>query len=286
MEFGVPEPGTDLLSLDLTLPPGPDPVYFQTPTDRTEQPRDFYIAAPVWIAPEWKGLIYPTKGPQKDFLYHYSRFFNAIELNMTFYRPPTPSMVARWVEQTPENFRFCPKVLQTLSRSKDLNVSAGQIEDFCASLRGLGTRLGPFFLQLPPHFKESQSNHLFHFIDAFPKDLSLAVEFRHASFFANRQLRADVATHLAKRRVAALITDTLGRRDVLHTSLTTPWTMIRFLGNELHQTDFVRIDQWIEKFRLWQTIGVNQTYLFLHHPTFVNVPALAKYVSKTISKYV
>lgn len=268
--------------MDLRLPQISDPIFFNNKilTHPRAQAPKLWTAAPVWIAPEWKGDIYPAKAKPAEFLRHYAAFFPAIELNMTFYRPPTSQMIERWDLLTPASFRFCPKVIQTLSRARNLEVSRESVHAFCDTLRGLGPKLGPFFLQLPPHHGIHNIDALKRFLDLWPSDLRLAVEFRNASCFLDHQLHPHLATALAERTMSALITDTLGRRDVVHTTLTTPWSVLRFLGNELHRSDFVRLDQWLERFRSWSRRGVDEVYLFLHHPTFVNVPALARYVTQ------
>src|SRR3954466_348565 len=68
-----------------------------------------WIGAPVWACKEWVGRIYPPKTPARDFLKFYSRQFNSIELNSSFYRVPDAATVETWKKTVPQGFKFAPK---------------------------------------------------------------------------------------------------------------------------------------------------------------------------------
>ena len=74
-----------------------------------------WIGAPAWSHKEWVGKIYPEKTKATDYLFHYSRYFNTIELNTSHYRIPTADQTHKWIDKVPENFVFCPKVFQGIS---------------------------------------------------------------------------------------------------------------------------------------------------------------------------
>ena len=59
--------------------------------------------------PRWKPDFYPPKLPAKQFLQHYARRLNSVEINYTFRRTPSPTTVENWVHATPEGFRFSLK---------------------------------------------------------------------------------------------------------------------------------------------------------------------------------
>jgi hypothetical protein len=63
-----------------------------------------------------------------------------------------------------------------------------------------------------------------------------------------------------------VITDVAGRRDILHSSVTAPWTMIRLIGNDLDPSDHLRLHSWSERIWEWTKLGLEETYLFLHQP--------------------
>ena len=58
--------------------------------------------------------------------------------------------------------------------------------------------------------------------------------------------------------MGAVITDTAGRRDCVHQRLTTPFAFIRFVGNNLHPTDYSRMDDWVERIQEWFDQGLER----------------------------
>jgi hypothetical protein len=75
-----------------------------------------------------------------------------------------------------------------------------------------------------------------------------------------------------------------GRRDVLHMRLTTPSAMIRFVGNNLHPTDYTRIDAWVERLKVWFANGLQQLYFFVHEPDNITSPELATYLIEKLNR--
>src|ERR1700744_5580211 len=59
--------------------------------------------------PDWVGNFYPPGLPSSEWLKHYARKFNSIEINATFHAIPKREVVRRWKEVTPPDFRFCVK---------------------------------------------------------------------------------------------------------------------------------------------------------------------------------
>jgi uncharacterized protein YecE (DUF72 family) len=81
-----------------------------------------------------------------------------------------------------------------------------------------------------------------------------------------------------------VLTDVAGRRDVLHMRLTSPSAMIRFVGNSLHPTDYTRIDDWVERLKMWFDSGLKQLYFFVHEPDNITSPELATYFINQLNK--
>jgi uncharacterized protein YecE (DUF72 family) len=232
-----------------------------------------YVGAPVWSHPGWVGSLYPRKTPSKEFLRFYSRQFNSIELNSTFYRVPDDKTLQAWREMTPKDFRFSPKLNQGISHGAS---GPTLLRQFCQRMTAFEDRLGMSFLQLPPSFSRNQLPSLHALLSHVPQGFSLAVEFRHPSWFAGQRLSPDAFALLSELGLSTVITDTTSRRDVLHASLTSKKVMIRFLGNELHPSDFTRIDGWIAKLKAWIEGGVEEICFFMHQAGYDPVPALAQ----------
>ena len=116
----------------------------------------FYIGCPLWGYKEWVGNFLPAQTPASDFLRLYSRRLTAVEGNTIFYALPSKETIARWQQETPETFRICPKVSRSISHSGTLDTSGRETFELIERMSGLGSRLGPMFLQLPPAFGPAQ----------------------------------------------------------------------------------------------------------------------------------
>ncbi|MBV6441306.1 MAG: DUF72 domain-containing protein [Haliscomenobacteraceae bacterium CHB4] len=280
MDFGK-LPSVD--NLDFSLPPEPlqnAEVFAALP--KTPGPA-IYIGATGYNMKSWVGKWYPAGAKDKDFLRHYGVQFNTIEHNTTHYRIPDAATVARWREETPADFRFCPKIPQTISHARDLGLNGSEIALFGEVIAGLGDKLGCCFLQLPPHFSTRDLNLLGRFLEYFPADIPLAVEVRHPSFFQPTVPAEDYFQLLRHHNTATVITDVAGRRDVCHMRLTHRRVLIRFVGNGLHPTDHRRIEEWSGRLKHWLDAGLHEVYFFAHEPDNLLAPELAVFCAETFS---
>lgn len=236
-----------------------------------------FVGPPIWSNKDWVGKIYPTTAKEKDFLYHYTRQFNTIELNVTHYQIPSEATIQRWREAASPGFRFCPKWPQEISHERQLRGCEALSHAFTSSVLGLGEHLGTTFLQLAPYFDSRQLRILEAFLKQLPPDFPIAVEFRHPDWFSNPSLWQEVLLMLHQMGVSTVMSDVAGRRDVLHMSLTTPTVVLRFVGNELHPTDFTRVDAWVQRLKNWYLQGLQTAYIFVHCGENINAPELTKY---------
>lgn len=280
MEFGKLK---DISTVDFQLPDDPEGTKrFLKSLPRSDKKPVIYIGCTGWSMKEWVGKIYPKGAKPVDFLKYYAEQFNTIELNTTHYRIPTDDTVANWKAGTTDDFRFCPKIPQIISHSSDLGYESGNVQAFCQSIGLLKEKLGCCFLQLPPFFGSNKLNLLEHFIKDFPQHLPLAIELRHESWFNEKSSFEAVFELFENYNISPVITDVAGRRDVLHLRLTTNTVLIRFVGNNLHPTDFQRIDQWVGRIKTWLENGLSTIYFFAHEPENLLAPDLAFYLFKQI----
>ncbi len=283
MKFGKLE---DISDVDFSLPcdmPGT-----REALGKMERPSDqvnFYLGGTGWTMKEWVGTVYPADAKSKDYLKHYSRQFNTIEMNTTHYRIPTEAMVEKWKNESAADFKFCPKIPQTISHSADLGLNTGLIELFAEAIAGLGEKMGCCFMQLPPYFDASRLPLLEKFVKQFPSNIPLAVEVRHESWFDNVKNAVQFFDILEKYNISTVITDVAGRRDALHMRLTTNTAMIRFVGNGLHPTDYTRLNDWMWRMDNWYGQGLQQVYFFLHQAEELHVPEVADYLLKILKPF-
>ena len=84
--------------------------------------------------------------------------------------------------------------------------------------------------------------------------------------------------------MARVITDTSGRRDCVHMKLTAPVAFVRFVGNNLHPTDFTRIDNWVDHIKTWIDKGLREIYFYIHNHDEINSPELCKYAIEQFNR--
>ena len=154
-------------------------------TSTTSNALPIFLGCPVWACGHWAGEVYPAKTSRQDWLHWYSRTFNTVECNSTFYALPKPDVIQRWVEQTPGSFRFALKFPREISHELQLERADSATREFlhCIEpLRAAG-RLGPTFLQLGPRFGPDRLSVLTRFLEKLPRDFAWAVELRHVEWF-------------------------------------------------------------------------------------------------------
>ena len=282
MKFGKLQ-NIDHVAFSLPDTPGKTIQTLQSARPRSG-PLQCYVGATGWGMKEWVGRIYPANTKNKDFLYHYTRQFNTIELNTTHYGIPKLATVEKWMEDSSNDFRFCPKIPQSISHSRQLGMGQNHLANFCNAMAVLTPKLGCCFLQFPPYFGLDRVPLIKSFLERVPDTLPLALEFRHQSWFEAGADCESLFSHMREKGFGTVITDVAGRRDVLHGRLTTPTAMIRFVGNNLHPTDFERIDAWVEKIKEWSDLGLREIYFFTHEPDNLLAPDLAMYLCEKVAK--
>lgn len=141
-----------------------------------------YVGTSGFAYKEWKPELYPQELPQKKFLEYYAGVFPSVEINVTFYRMPTASLLEGWLAETPETFTFALKATQRITHIKRLKDCDEELTYFLNVARTLGDRLGPILFQCPPNFKHDQAR-LEAFLAALPGNpYRFAFEFRHPSW--------------------------------------------------------------------------------------------------------
>jgi uncharacterized protein YecE (DUF72 family) len=284
MKFGKLQ---DITNVDFSLPNNPinnSKILHDLPK-RTAKPAVF-TGCTGWSMKEWVGRVYPKGTKSTDYLRHYVKQFNTIELNTTHYRIPNEATILKWKSTAPDDFQFCPKIPQSISHSRDLGRSTENVLRFCDAIGGLEEKLGCSFMQLPPYFGYERLPVLEDFLKRFPTHIPLAIEVRHESWFDDLR-HLDALTELCQHyNIAIVMTDVAGRRDVLHQRLTNNTAMIRFVGNGLHDTDYQRIDAWISRLIEWFEQGLDQVYFFPHQPDNLLAPEMTEYfVQKMAAAY-
>jgi uncharacterized protein YecE (DUF72 family) len=161
--------------------------------------------------PEWKGSFYPSDLPATKMLPYYASKFPTVEINYTFYRMPTPKLIAGWRAQVPPSFRFTLKAPKRITHDKRLRAAdvAPSVEGFLTAASELGPQMAALLFQLPPNFKKDLVL-LNEFLSLLPPKTTAAFEFRNASW-----LEDDVFDALRQRNIALCIADSETRETPL-----------------------------------------------------------------------
>lgn len=206
---------------------------------------DWYLGTMGFSYTDWAGSFYPETLAQRNYLGHYSRFFNAAEIDSTFYGTPRLATVKRWLTTTPKEVRFCPKTPRIITHDKGLQSAHLDMAEFIAVMRELGEKLGVILIQLPPSYGIEQFEILDSFLAELPVDIRFAVEFRHNSWY---QIRTSEMLQSHKVCWTATEYPNLPRGI----NLTTNFIYFRLIGRhgQFNRHDKVQLDR-SENLRWW-----------------------------------
>jgi uncharacterized protein YecE (DUF72 family) len=181
-----------------------------------------YLGTMGWSYSFWK--IYPEEMKSKRYLNEYSKRFNSVEINNTFYRIPKRETVKNWTEQVPQDFRFAIKFPQSITHSKDLLYNHEKMEVFLNRIKNLDSKKGPLLLQFPPWLKQSNISKLKDLFHVLPKDNIYAVEFRHKDWFTEKTYR------LLKEHAITIVQVDHPKQPLIE-EITGTFIYLRFEGN-------------------------------------------------------
>ena len=162
---------------------------------------DVRVGTSGWNYTAWRGSFYPPDMKPAGMLTYYAERFSTVEVNNTFYRMPTASLVESWAATVPARFTFVLKAPQRITHFSRLRDVDDSVRVFCDTARILGPKLGPLFFQLPPNFK-ADTGRLADVLALLPPDVRAAFEFRNPTWFTD-----EVYTRLAARNAALCIAD-------------------------------------------------------------------------------
>jgi uncharacterized protein YecE (DUF72 family) len=213
---------------------------------------------------EWKGSFYPEDLPQKQYLSYYASRFSTVEINNTFYRMPTPSMLEGWTTQVPETFRFVLKAPQRITHQKKLVDAGDDVTRLVEASAALGPHLGPILFQLPPYLRRDDAR-LAAFLETVPGQTLFAFEFRHESW-----RDPGVEEILRRRNAAVCIAETDEERTEELTDGSADWGYLRLRRTEYENDELTR---WAARIasRNWQ-----EAWLFFKHEDEGKGPAFAE----------
>lgn len=181
-----------------------------------------------FTAAGWPGTFYPASMKPAEYLIHYASKFKTVEIDSTYYGPPSASTVTRWRDKTPADFIFAAKVPQTITHEKVLANCDVEFRQFLRTMDILGEKLGPLVFQFPffDRWKFGEQRDFLAVLEPFlkklPADHKFAIEVRNKTWL-------DAAlTDLLRKHMVALVLQDLS-------SMPRPWEY-------QHSFDFVTAD--------------------------------------------
>jgi uncharacterized protein YecE (DUF72 family) len=250
---------------------------------------NLYIGCPIWAYNGWAGSFFPPGTKRDDYLREYARRLTTVEGNTTFYAVPSAKTVREWAAETPDTFRFCPKLSRGISHAGKLVEHIDEAGEFIDTMSLLGERMGPMFLQLPPRYSPNLFEDLRLFLKAWPRGVRLAVEVRHLDWFAS-PYNEDLNELLSDNDMARVVIDTRPIRDLLGdkilegsvyqrmlearqrkpdvpilTERTGPFGFLRYIGHPQFEHNAPFLDEWGETLAGWLQDGA-EAYAFCHCP--------------------
>ncbi|MFD8654071.1 DUF72 domain-containing protein [Streptomyces mirabilis] len=180
-----------------------------------------FVGTSGWQYKDWRGVLYPDGVPMRLWLEEYAARFATVEINNAFYRLPSRETFESWRERTPPDFVVALKASRYLTHIKRLRDPAEPVDRLLGHAAGLGDRLGPVLLQLPPTLHADPAL-LDECLGRFPTGVRVAVEPRHDSWWTPQ-----VRKVLESRGAALCWADVLAR-PVTPLWRTADWGYVRF----------------------------------------------------------
>lgn len=251
-----------------------------------------YLGCPVWANTDWKNLLYDNDLAPSDFLANYSRFFNSVEGNTTFYATPTTENIQKWLQQSQADFRFTLKLPRSISHLFD-QWQPELLQQWLQLFLPLRNKIGLLHLQLPAHFSPAAMPWLQQMLGAVRPLYPLAVEVRHPAFFdkaeheirLNRLLRDwetervifDSRALFSVAPTTVQLAEAQRKKPYLpvHAIALSQTPMLRFVGVDDPDRNRLYYQPWLAKVRQWLHEG-RSPYLFFHSPDNQTSPMLAR----------
>jgi uncharacterized protein YecE (DUF72 family) len=178
----------------------PDHLTSRGPFPSTNGSSAIRIGTAAWSIPKEHAAPFPVAGSHLE---RYGAVLNAVEINSSFYRPHRTATYERWAASVPDDFRFAVKVPKAITHEHRLKDVGDLLDRLLSEARGLGAKLGPLLVQLPPSLSFQLG-----VADTFLSELrsriegSIVCEPRHASWFT-----PEVEALLGEHRIARVAAD-------------------------------------------------------------------------------
>lgn len=195
----------------------------------------------------WKGKFYPDDLQKREWISFYSKKFNSVELNVTFYRLPRKKTFENWNKRTEENFKFVLKAPRKITHFGKLSVDDDYLREFSKRASGLGKKFSMVLWQLPPNLKmdiELLTGFLSKLEGISPLNkVKHSIEFRNHTWFDKK-----VFQKLSERNIALVCAHSA--KFPFKEKHTADFAYFRFHGpEELYKSKYsnIQLEKWAER---------------------------------------
>lgn len=233
----------------------------------------------------------------------YSSVFNTVEGNTTFYNTPSAETLAKWNEQTPDNFKFCFKLPRQITHINRLANIGNEVERFLSLFENMRTKLGPFMIQLPESFGPKDLYKLEKLFEILPKIYAYGIEVRHPDFYNRGKEEHNFVSLIESYGIERIIFDTrklhaMQSREasIVEAQRKKPKNpvrfnmegnrpMVRYVGSNDILNNEAYLKEWAIVVADWIREG-KHPYVFIHTPDIISQPIVATHFHKLLSELI
>lgn len=220
-----------------------------------------YIGTSGFSYQHWKGRFYPEGTPSSEFLRYYAKNFNAVEVNVTFYRTPKVNTFKNWYESVPEYFRFSLKAPRIITHFDRLNNLENNVNEFFEKITALREKAACVLWQFPPSFVPDTE-----FLSSFFGEIKkLIADLRHATEFRNKHAFNDENFRMLRKHNIALVCSHSNRYP-LCLKKTADFSYFRFHGpGSLYNSRYSEqeLEEWVKSIVRFLKYG--DVYVFFNN---------------------
>jgi uncharacterized protein YecE (DUF72 family) len=235
-----------------------------------------YIGTSGWSYKGWQKAFYPEEVRVKDHFQFYATQFPTVEINLTFYRLPTPGMVKGWRDKAPEGFVYAVKGSRFITHMKKLKNLDGALDKYLDRIKLLKKHIGVVLWQLPPMLKLDLER-LEDFLKLLPKSYRHAVEFRDVSWMTEEMFALLRKYHVAHASLSSM-------RMPMDLTVTSDVVYIRFHGLEggfAHDYTRAELEPWARHIKKQARAG-RKVFAYFNNDANVRAPANAKLLMEMV----
>jgi len=210
-----------------------------------------FVGTSGFSYPHWgKGVFYPEDLPQRDWFLYYTKQFDTVELNVSFYRLPKKEVFTGWRKKAGENFVFSVKGNRFITHIKRLKDCQEPVKRFFENAIKIKREKDIVLWQLSPRFK-ADPERLSKFLKLLPKNWRYAFEFRDESWLSEKIYK------MLKQYNTAIVFQDYPDWPITE-KITADFVYLRFHGKtHLYTSCYTEkeLTGWANKIKAWQKKG-------------------------------